>query len=93
MLLVNCFSFLLTLFIGKSYKYLVYVDNVVQNTQMSFSYESTTNRHKRTATERADNNGDPLVVKKKAREAAKAPAPAVSTGQLSKMNPAIENKS
>ena len=39
---------------------------------MSLSFESLALRRKRTATERAENNGDPLVVKKKAREAAKS---------------------
>jgi hypothetical protein len=40
---------------------------------MSLSYESLTLRRKRTATDRALNNGDPLVVKKKAREAVNKP--------------------
>lgn len=39
---------------------------------MSFSSESLALRRKRTATERAENNGDPLVANKKAREAAKS---------------------
>lgn len=48
---------------------------------MSLSVESLGFRRKRTATERAENNGDPLVVKKKAREAANnAQAPAVKKG-------------
>jgi len=36
---------------------------------MSLSSDSLALRRKRTATDRAMNNGDPLVVKKKAREA------------------------
>jgi hypothetical protein len=39
---------------------------------MSLSSDSLALRRKRTATERAENNGDPLVAKKKAREAAKS---------------------
>lgn len=39
---------------------------------MSLSIESLVLRRKRTATDRAENNGDPLVVKKRAREAAKS---------------------
>ena len=39
---------------------------------MSFSFDSLALRRKRTATERAENNGDPLVAKKKAHEAAKS---------------------
>ena len=39
---------------------------------MSLSAASLALRRKRTATERAESNGDPLVAKKKAREAAKA---------------------
>ena len=38
---------------------------------MSLSFDSTTLRRKRTDTDRAENNGDPLVIKKKAREAEK----------------------
>lgn len=41
---------------------------------MSFSFDSLSLRRKRTATERAENNGDPLVARKKAREAAKSNA-------------------
>lgn len=36
---------------------------------MSLSFDSVALRRKRTATERALNNADPLVVKKKARQA------------------------
>ena len=39
---------------------------------MSLSLASTVSGRKRTATERAEKNGDPLAIKKKAREAAKA---------------------
>ena len=39
---------------------------------MSLSSDSLALRRKRTATERAENKGDPLVAKKKAREAAKS---------------------
>jgi hypothetical protein len=46
---------------------------------MSLSSESLALRRKRTATERAENNGDPLVVKKRAREAAKSNTAAAST--------------
>ena len=42
---------------------------------MSMSAESLNIRRKRTATERATNNGDPLAVRKKAREATGAPVP------------------
>ena len=42
---------------------------------MSMSAESLNIRRKRTATERATNNADPLVVRKKAREATGAPVP------------------
>jgi hypothetical protein len=41
---------------------------------MSFFADSLALRRKRTATERAESNGDPLVAKKKAREAAKVNA-------------------
>ena len=41
---------------------------------MSLSSESLALRRKRTATERAKNNGDPLVANKKARAAAKSQA-------------------
>jgi hypothetical protein len=41
---------------------------------MSFSSESLALRRKRTATERAENNGDPLAANKKARAAAKSKA-------------------
>ena len=47
---------------------------------MSLSAESLTLHHKRTATDHAENNGDPLVVKKKAHEAARLNAPAVKKG-------------
>ena len=47
---------------------------------MSLSAESMALRRKCTATNRAENNGDPLVVKKKAREAARLNAPAVKKG-------------
>jgi hypothetical protein len=47
---------------------------------MSLSVESLALHHKRTATDRAENNGDPLVVKKKACEAARSNAPAVKKG-------------
>ena len=46
---------------------------------MSFSTDSTTSQRKRTATECAENNGNPLIAKKKACEAAKAHAPILST--------------
>ena len=42
---------------------------------MSLSSESLNLRRKRTATERAINNGDPLVVRKRAREATTAAVP------------------
>ena len=42
---------------------------------MSLSAESLNLRRKRTATERVMNNGDPLVVRKRAREATIAPVP------------------
>ena len=45
---------------------------------MSLSAESMALRHKHTATNHAENNGDPLVIKKKAREAARLNAPAVN---------------
>jgi len=48
---------------------------------MSFFADSLALRRKHTATERAENNGDPLVIKKKACEAAKSnaePTPAVT---------------
>jgi hypothetical protein len=51
---------------------------------MSFSSDSLALRRKRTATERAENNADPLVVKKKAREAAKS-------SNLAALTPAIDN--
>jgi hypothetical protein len=39
---------------------------------MSFIADSSALRRKRTATERAESNGDPLIIKKKGREAAKS---------------------
>jgi hypothetical protein len=48
---------------------------------MSFIADPSALRRKRTATERAESNGDPLVIKKKAREAIKSnvdPTPAVT---------------
>ena len=39
---------------------------------MSLSFDSLALRCKCTATERAENNGDPLIAKKKARKAAKS---------------------
>ena len=50
---------------------------------MSLSADSTTLRRKRTATDRAEDNGDPLVIKKKARQAEKrngGAAPAARNG-------------
>ena len=47
---------------------------------MSLSAESMALCRKRTATDCAENNGDPLVVKKKAREAARLNAPAIKKG-------------
>jgi hypothetical protein len=48
---------------------------------MSLSVESLALRRNHTATDRAENNGDPLVVKKKARKAARSNnAPAVKKG-------------
>jgi hypothetical protein len=40
-------------------------------TEMSFSADSLAMRHKRTVSERVTENDDPLVIRKKAREAAK----------------------
>jgi hypothetical protein len=40
-------------------------------TKMSFSADSLAMRRKRTVSERVTENGDPLVIRKKAREAAK----------------------
>ena len=54
---------------------------------MSLSSDSLALRRKRTATERAENNGDPLIAKKRACEAAKSnPAQPVPTA-----TPAIDN--
>ena len=47
---------------------------------MSLSSEFLAQRRKHTATDRAENNGDPLVIKKKAREAARSNAPTVKKG-------------
>ena len=46
---------------------------------MSLSADSLNLRRKRKATERAQNNGDPLVAKKKAREASRTSTAAIST--------------
>ena len=49
---------------------------------MSLPVEPLASRRKRTATDCAENNGDPLVVKKKAREADRSNnAPAVKKGR------------
>lgn len=47
---------------------------------MSLSSESLALRRKRTATERAENNGDPLAASKKARMAAKSKAAPANSG-------------
>jgi hypothetical protein len=48
---------------------------------MSLSVKPLPSQRKRTASDRAENNGDPLVVKKKAREAEKTKnVPAVKKG-------------
>ena len=46
--------------------------SIPQGILMSLSSESLNLRRKRTATERAENNGDPLAANKKARAAAKS---------------------
>ena len=45
------------------------IQSIIQHTHMSLSSDSVALRRKRTATERALNNADPLVVKKKACQA------------------------
>ena len=47
---------------------------------MSLSAESMALCCKRTATNRAENNGDPIVIKKKARKAAILNAPTIKKG-------------
>jgi len=55
---------------------------------MSLSYDSLALRRKRTASERALNNGDPLVVKKKAREAISTPTaePSIDSPKVSRFD-------
>lgn len=64
---------------------------------MSLSSDSLALRRKRTATERAENNGDPLVAKKKAREAAKvsdlAQPPTQATLAMDNAGPAPKTSS
>jgi hypothetical protein len=64
---------------------------------MSLSSDSLALRRKRTATERAENNGDPLAVKKKARNAAKSnlaqPETALSTPAMNNAGPAPKTSS
>jgi hypothetical protein len=43
------------------------IQSIIHQAVMSLSYDSLAVRRKRMATERALNNGDPLIVKKKAR--------------------------
>ncbi len=59
---------------------------------MSLSAESLNLRHKRKATERAENNGDPLVAKKKAREASRTNKAATSTmSSAAELAPAVNH--
>ena len=60
---------------------------------MSLSSDSLALRRKHTATERAENNGDPLVAKKKAREAAKAPPVRTPTPVMDDAGPASKTSS
>ncbi len=45
------------------------IQSIIQHTPMSLSSDSVALRRKRTATERALNNADPLIIKKKAHQA------------------------
>jgi hypothetical protein len=58
---------------------------------MSLSADSLVLRRKRKATERAETNGDPLVAKKKAREASKPSLSQVSAA--SKLAPVVSKVS
>jgi hypothetical protein len=63
------------------------IQSIIQHTPMSLSSDSVALSGKRTATEHALNNTDPLVVKKKARQAGKTKvgkiAPTRKSGMIS----------
>src|SRR6266545_8312418 len=66
--------------------------SILQGLPMSLSAESLNLRHKRKATERAENNGDPLVAKKKAREASRTNKAATSTmSSAAELAPAVNH--
>ncbi len=60
---------------------------------MSLSAESLVLRRKRKATERAETNGDPLIAKKKAREASKHATFPSQVSAASKLAPVVSKVS
>ena len=60
--------------------------SILHQAVMSLSSDSLALRHKRTATEQALNNGDPLIVKKRAREATAIGKTATPTSNTPKVS-------